>query len=206
MFFLWIIIGIIILGIMIIYSTIKIELKDFEFILPKEKKRYINENFEIIIKLYILKKIKIVNLKIPNDKINKNQIEKIFKNIDIPKDKKDLEIEIIDIFKNLNINLEKIKLKLYLGTEDAAITAILIGIISTILGIYFKFKLDDLENLKFETIPIYIDKNYLKIYFDGIFRINMIHIIYIIYILKKKRRVDKNVRTSNRRSYAYSDE
>ena len=206
MFFLWIIIGIIILGIMIIYSTIKIELKDFEFTLPKEKKRYINENFEIIIKLYILKKIKIVNLKIPNDKINKNQIEKIFKNIDIPEDKKDLEIEIIDIFKNLNINLEKIKLKLYLGTEDAAITAILIGIISTILGIYFKFKLDDLENVKFETIPIYIDKNYLKIYFDGIFRTNMIHIIYIIYILKKKRRVDKNVRTSNRRSYAYSDE
>ena len=206
MFFLWIIIGIIILDIMIIYSTIKIELKDFEFILTKEKKRYINENFEIIIKLYILKKIKIVNLKIPNDKINKNQIEKIFKNIDIPKDKKDLEIEIIDIFKNLNINLEKIKLKLYLGTEDAAITAILIGIISTILGIYFKFKLDDLENVKFETIPIYIDKNYLKIYFDGIFRTNMIHIIYIIYILKKKRRVDKNVRTSNRRSYAYSDE
>ncbi|MCI9064069.1 MAG: DUF2953 domain-containing protein [Clostridia bacterium] len=93
-----------------------------------------------------------------------------------------------------------------MGTEEASLTAILIGLMSSILGIALRNKIQNQDKIKFYTIPVYQDKNFLKIHFNSIFRINMIHIIYIIYILKKKRRVEKNGRTSNRRSYAYSNE
>ena len=45
------------------------------------------------------------------------------------------------------------------------------------------------------------NKNIIKFELNGIFDIKMIHIISTICILKKKRRVYKNERTSNRRTY-----
>lgn len=206
MFFLWTLLAIVVICLLIVYSTIKIEIKDLDYVLPKKEKCHTEANYKIIVKLYILKFIRIFKISITEEKMKKKKINDFIQKLDIVKDKNVFEVKLIDSLKRLNIKLEKMQLKVYLGTEDAAITAILIGIISTILGIILRNKTDNIENAKFEAIPIYQDKNLLKIYLDGIFKTNMIHIIYIIYILIKKRRVEKNVRTSNRRAYAYSDE
>ena len=86
-------------------------------------------------------------------------------------------------------------------SENAAFTAVTLGIISTILGIILN------EKSIFKIVPIYQDRNILNLQFDGIFVLNKIHIIdIIIYVLKMKRRVNKNGRSSNRRAYAYSNE
>jgi len=153
-----------------------------------------------------LKFFRIFKISITDEKIKKKRINELIQNLDIVKDKNIFEIKIIDGLKRLNINLEKLDLKVYLGTEDAAITAILVGIISSGLAIILRNKTQNLNNVRFETIPIYQDKNYFKIYLNGIFITNMIHIIYIIYILIKKGRVENHDRTSDRRAYAYSDE
>ena len=55
-------------------------------------------------------------------------------------------------------------------------------------------------------MPKYGDENFIDLQFNGIFEIKMIHIINTICIEKKKRRVEENERTSNRRSYDYSYE
>jgi len=206
LFFLYVFLLIIAFNIMMLLSTIKIEIKDLDFILPKKEKNQNEKNYKIFIKFYFLKFFRIFKISITDEKIRKKKINELIQSLDIIKDKNIFEIKIIDGLKRLNIKLEKLDLKVYLGTEDAAITAILIGIISSGLGIILRNKTENLNNAKFETIPIYQDKNYLKIYLNSIFKTNMIHIIYIIYILIKKGRVEENVRTSNRRAYAYSDE
>lgn len=58
----------------------------------------------------------------------------------------------------------------------------------------------------YKITPVYKNKNLINFCLEGIFELKMIHIITTICILKKKRRVGKHVRTSNRRSYDYSYE
>ena len=59
--------------------------------------------------------------------------------------------------------------------------------------------LDDINNNSAK--ETYKNKNIIKLQLDGIFDIKMIHIINTICTIKKKRRVYKNERTSNRRTY-----
>ena len=72
-------------------------------------------------------------------------------------------------------------LKINIGTEDSAITAILTGILSIILG-------NIIKKPKYQIIPIYENKNVLEIKLDGIFYINLMQYIYKVVkkSLKKK--------------------
>ena len=97
--------------------------------------------------------------------------------------------------KDLQIVIIKANLNISLGTEDAATTAISVGVLASILGIILKKQ-------KFEIMPIYQNKNILNIKLNCIFRIDLIHYIYKT-ILKGR---DKNERqSSNRRAYANSN-
>ena len=59
---------------------------------------------------------------------------------------------------------------------------------------------------KFSIQPIYVNQNLINVDFSGIFQIKMIHIINTICMINKKRKGDKNERTSNRRFYDYGYE
>ena len=99
-------------------------------------------------------------------------------------------------------------LKIGIGTENAALTSIIIPIISTILAILLREKIKSKEEQFFIITPIYQNQNYLNIKLSGIFEIKMNHIINIIHLLlrKNKKGVKKYERTSNRRPYDYSYE
>ena len=64
-----------------------------------------------------------------------------------------------------------IDLNMQIGTQDAAITAILTGIISSMLGIIIK-------KPKYEIIPIYSNKDFIKFRLEGIFSIYLMQYIY----------------------------
>ena len=98
---------------------------------------------------------------------------------------------------DLNVNI---------GIEDAAITAIVVGLIGSVLGILLKDKIRNSEIHKYKVMPIYRNLNILHIEFNGIFAISMRNTINMILRNIDKGRVKKDVRTSNRRTYAYSDE
>ena len=96
-------------------------------------------------------------------------------------------------------------LNIALGTEDAAITAFIIPIISTFIAMFLSKRVQRYNNnQKFSIQPVYINQNLINIEFSGIFQIKMIHIINTICIVKRKG--DKNERTSNRRTYDYGYE
>lgn len=208
-FLFWIITA---LFLIILLSTIRIEvdkvkLKIFE---EKLKKSKIIFDYELYIGLYLLGKIKIVKIKINKQILNKINIKEKISTENIKKIKREAKKnkELKKVIKKLNIEILKLDLKLELDTPDVLITTGLVTTISIIVSIIFSklLKIKKFNEYKYKIIPLYNNKNMLNLEINCIINIKIVHIIFILYILMKKRRDDKNERTSNRRSYDYSYE
>ena len=191
MFFLFLIGVIIIIFIIIFTSEIWLEINNFK--VNTENQEILNEDYIVEISVIILHKIKIIKQNIKN--INSKNIRvgnrtistKAFK-------KKDVNIDYKLLIKNISV--KKVKLNIEIGTENAALTAIIVGFISAIIGIIIKMP-------EYKIIPIYNGKNLLKIDLDCIIRIYLIHYIYeqILNKISKRKKVKNNERTSNRKPY-----
>ena len=208
LFFLFLIFFICIVTILLIFSEIEININNIRFTSNKVKGRHLKENYEVEIKIYILKLIKILNIQITKSKLEKLKLESKLKDIENKLLRKNIKVDIniLETIKQLNLIIKNLDLKVEIGTENAATTSIIFAVISSVIPIILRNKIKDIEKQKINIIPVYTNENLLNIQLDCIFNVKMIHIIYIIYILSKKRRDEKNVRTSNRRSYGYSHE
>ena len=190
----------------IITTKIKFEIQNLKF--STITKPHLNNKYQIKIKIYTFGILPIFNIKINNKKINKilkNQKvkEKIKEQqTKIIENKANINKELITSLKNIRTEIKEINLKISIGTENASLTAFVIPVISTLLAIILSKQI----NKSFLVTPVYIDQNLINIEGSGIFEIKMIHIINTICILNKKRKGDKNERTSNRRSYDYGYE
>lgn len=208
MFFLLLIIVLLTLLFLIAFSRIKINIKNIKFTSYKVEERHLQENYDIEVKLYVLKFLRILKIKITKEKLEKlkleNKIKKLEKKL-ILKDVK-FDVNVFDVLKNLKIIFEELNLKVEIGTENSALTSIIFGIVSGIIPFVLRNQIKNIEKQKIDIKPIYLNQNLLNIELNCIFNIKMIHIIYVMYILNKKRRDEKYVRTSNRRSYGYSYE
>lgn len=202
MIILLIIIVIIVLLKIFFSVSIKLEIENLKILLPKDNKKITNNDSKVSLKVYIFEKIKIaeINLKkinLKNEKI-KNRLQKQFE------DNK-FNLDTVTFLKNINYIIEKLNLEVFIGTEDAAITAIGVGIGYAIISNLLKDKILDYKNIKYEILPVYKSKNIFKLELDSIITLKMENIINII-IYVKKGRVKKDGRTSNRRAYVYSNE
>lgn len=215
MVFLFVFAFIILITIILLFSKIKINVNKFNYLSINPKNR--KTDYNIIIQLIILKKFPILEIKFNKNNIIK--IEKIkrkiknkFETFDFTEIKKNKEVKkkILKIIKKLKIDIDKINLNIEIGTENAVLTSFIIPIVATLLTYILKNNIKNnvikSEENKFKIKPIYYNQNLLNILFSGIFEIEMIHIINIIYILRKKEGVKEYERTSNRRTYGYSYE
>ena len=166
--------------------TLKMQIEVEDFIIDTEAEYVIDKNNKIYISFFVFEKIKIFKKQIR--KINKFKLlnksihnrEKILKK---------------DYGKSANyMELKKIDLLIQIGIEDSAITAIAVGIISSILGVLVR-------KPKYEVVPVFKNKNLFKLKLNCIIRVHLIHYIYIQIVKIFRKRVDKNERTSNRKSY-----
>ncbi|MFR3182973.1 MAG: hypothetical protein ACLTPN_05130 [Clostridia bacterium] len=167
---------------------------------------YISDNYKIIFNIIILNKIPILKFNLNNEKLvlerNKRINKKGLKEESFLKNK--IKKEILKHFSDIQVN--KLNLKIKIGTENAFFTSMIIPIISSIISIILMKKITNAEKQKYIVEPIYLNQNILEILISGIFEMKMIHIINIIYVLNKERKVNKHERTSNRRSYDYGYE
>ena len=197
---------------MILTIRLKIEFVNLKF--TSVSKEHMNNDYRIKIKIYTFQRLLMFKINIDNKKISralKNQkIDKIIKKQKekIIIDKNKIDKNVLEGIKKLKIELNEMNLKISVGTENAAITAFIIPIISTFLSIFLSKKINKFNSKQiFSIAPVYINENLINIEFSGIFQIKMIHIINTICIVnKKKRKGEKNERTSNRRAYDYSYE
>lgn len=195
----------------IITTKIKFEIQNLKF--STITKPHLNNKYQIKIKIYTFGILPIFNIKINNKTINKilkNQKvkEKIKEQqTKIIENKANIDKELITSLKNIQTEIKEINLKISIGTENASLTAFVIPVISTLLAIILSKQINKYNNKQsFLVTPVYIDQNLINIEGSGIFEIKMIHIINTICIVNKKRKGDKNERTSNRRSYDYGYE
>jgi len=198
----------------LIFVTIRLKIEFINVKFVSTIKEHINKDFKIKVTLYTLQKIPILKTIIDNEKISKalknekiDKINKIEKE-KITKENIKFEKDILGEIKKLNIELNEMDLKIDIGTENAAVTAFLIPVISTFIATFLSKKVTKYNKKQiFSITPVYIDQNLINIEFSGIFQIKMIHIINTICIVnKKKRKGEKDERTSNRRAYDYSYE
>lgn len=203
LFFLFVL-GIIIINLVIlvilILSTLKIEIINLRIGNIKIEKDY---NIKISIKMF--NKIKIFSTNLNKEKIKKLSNTKQFKSIDIKriKNKVFLDKKDIKLLKKIIPKVEKLKLYIDLGTEDAVLTSYLIAIIASSIGIILPYTCKNINNCNYIVNPLYIGKNVFNLELESIISLKIVHIIYVIYILMMKGR-DENERTSNRRAYDYS--
>ena len=178
MFFLFIFIVLVVVGLAIYTSRVGVEIKNLIINTDLPKGEKINKDSEIFIYITIFGKIKIFKNNIRN--INKQRINFQNKDLDIKFLKnRDIKIDYKDLLQKIDIYFDKIDLNVQLGTEDAALTAILTGIIGTILGVIIR-------KPRYEVIPIYANKNFLKIKLDCIFSVHLMQYIYNLISNKAK--------------------
>ena len=190
MFFLFILISIFII-LTIHTSKIGIEVINLKINTQLPKSQKINKDSKIYVYLLLFNHLKLLKKDIKD--VNFKNIKLQNKNIDIKFLKnKDFKIDYKELIRNIKIEIKSINLKIKIGTENAAVTAILVGIIASILGIIIK-------KPKYEIIPMYLSENFINLQLDGIFTIYLMHYIYSLIFNKKRR--DDNERTSNRKSY-----
>lgn len=208
MFFLFII-----LMIMVIFITIKIKFEIQNLKISTNEKPHLNKKYQIKIVIYTLGFIPILKIKLNNQKIkkiiNNQKIKEKIKQQEtkIIENKANIDKELITSLKNIKTEVKEINLKIRIGTENASLTAFTIPVISTFIAIFLSKQIKKYNDKQvFLVEPVYLDKNLLNIEFSSIFQIKMIHIINTICIVNKKRKGDKNERTSNRRSYDYGYE
>lgn len=184
MFFLFILVIFTILIIAIHTSKIGIDIENL--IIDTDTEEKINEDGKIYVYLLLFNKIKLFRKNVRNIPMKDVKFEssdfdiKIFKN-------KDIKINYFELIRNINIDIKNIDLNVKIGTEDAGITAILVGIFAGILGIIIK-------KPKYQILPIYANRNLLKINLNGIFTIYLMHYIYkFIKDNIKERFMDKSL-------------
>ena len=182
MFFLFILI---ILGLAIYTSKVGVEIENLIIDTEKPKGEKINKDSKIFIYILIFKKIKLFKKNVRN--IDKQNIKFQNKDLDIKffKDR-DLKIDYKDLFQKIDIYFDKIDLNIQISTEDAALTAILTGVFAATLGVI-------LRKPKYQVIPVYANKNFLKIKLDCIFSVHLMQYIYKLISNKIKNLVSENL-------------
>ena len=193
MFFFYLSLGLlIILTILIVFTTIQIHIENIRLEIPKKNGRNINKKYKITIKLYIFEKISYFKLDITKYKMEKRVIRKNIEKLKrkIEKDKNNFDMKQISKLRKMNIKIKKIDLKMVLGTEDTAQNAIIVGTISSIIaiimGVLSEKKIlaigEGKENqINWKIIPLYQNRNLLNIDLNCIISFKLIHIINAIW-------------------------
>lgn len=191
------------LVLLITFSTIRIQVENFEASNIENMKK--PKNYKIKIALYLFNKIKWIWIRLDYKKIQKISQKSKWNEVDI---KKYVDVKDIKLVKKLSPKISFLNLKVKLGAFDILTTTYLVAILSTFIAVLLPYTIKKYkkENYYYEILPVYSDKNLYEIKLNCIIEEKMVHIISIVYALLKKRRVDKNERTSNRRSYAYGHE
>lgn len=197
--FLFLIITIILITLILLMSDIKIKIIKLHISnsLGRFKTIFISK-----ISIYLFKKLKIFETTIDDKKI-----KNIFKNQKLRW--KNIQYNnIYNILKNNKTSIEELNIEGFLGLEDAAHTAYIIFFINTIISIILAHRIYryDPNKYKYSITPLYINQNIVNLEINCIIGVKIVHIINIFYKLLKKGRVKENERTSNRRTYAYSNE
>lgn len=196
--------------VLFILSSFKIKIKELS--ISNLAKKW-EVQYKIEFGLYLFSKIKYFKLTISSTEEERwlqwvKKIQKGEKALENMLHRKPSKKEIWQYLRIANPELEEVDLKMKVDTEDVLLTTGIVTFLSSTIGILFNKLIKKYQKEKhfYEILPIYQNKNLIKIDLNCIICIKMVHIIHIIYIVLKKERGEENGRTSNRRNDDNSNE
>ena len=159
---------------LILFTIIEIHIENIKYL---SENRNLNKDYRIIVKLKIFNKLTYLKINLKKSRM-KNvrkllKIDKLKENI--LQNKNSLDNGIFKLSKHVKV--KKLNLKINIGVEDAAINAIFVGLISTIVSIVLRNFIENKSEAFWRVMPIYENKNILKINLDAIFKIRLIDIL-----------------------------
>ena len=181
-------------------SNIQIELKQLHISNNKGKLK-----FKVILNLSIIlfNRLKIIKLSIDNKKIIKIlKSGKInFTNVNISKESKKI---IKNFLRSDAVIIENLNISGYFSTFNNVLSGIIFSISNALIPILISKKI----NGKYNNDVSFLNQNQniINISINCIISIKTVNILNTLYLLKKKGGSDKYGKSSNRRSYAYSNE
>lgn len=203
MILVFIILGSIILVCLIAFllmlSTIKLEINRLHI---SNLENNLKIDFVLQVAISFLNQFKLVKVTIDNEKINKMlQSGKI--DVQKLKDNKNFNKDVIKSLKYIRPNIEYFNIEGYFATFNTVLTSSIYAILQAIIPILIGSKMRGIyqNDLKF----LNINQNVININLNCIISIKMVNIINIIYDLKKGGK-EKHGKSSDRRTYAYSNE
>ena len=181
-------------------SNVKLEIKELHISNIENKLKF---DFILNIGIFLFNKFKIINFTIDNFKISnllqsgKLDIKKII-------DNKAANSDIIEMFKSNHYNIEYFKLEGYFATLNPVLSALIFATINTIIPLFIARKINGkyINTIEF----LNINKNIINLNLNCIINLKIVNIINILHYLKKKGGKENNGKSSDRRSYAYSNE
>lgn len=178
---------------LVFFSTIRIDINKLNISnIEKEKLEY---DYLIYIKLYILKYIKIFQVRIDKNFVNKrNILNKLnFKKMNSKFNNIKLSLN------SMKFEIEKFNLDLKIGTDVVFITSLLVLVFSVFISYLFAYIFNkvNFKNYKYKIEPIYSNDNLINLKFNCIIKIQMVHIIKIIYIIFKGKKSQNNIQILN---------
>lgn len=194
-------------AILIIASTLHIQIKNLSISNMQTKN---NTKYAIIFSIYFANKIKYIWFNLNSKRAKKIYSKVQLEKIDLKKFKKVFKLSDLKELTKLHLKILDLNLEMNIGTKSPLVTSFLVVTISNAISLLLPHLVNNLkDNRYFYNIkPLYYNKELYKINLDCIIEIKMVHIINVIYyiFLKKGRRKNERSTTSNRKSYAYSHE
>lgn len=194
-------------AILIIASTLHIQIKNLSISNMQTKN---NTKYAIIFSIYFANKIKYIWFNLNSKRAKKIYSKVQLEKIDLKKFKKVFKLSDLKELTKLHLKISDLNLEMNIGTKSPLVTSFLVVTISNAISLLLPHLVNNLkDNRYFYNIkPLYYNKELYKINLDFIIEIKMVHIINVIYyiFLKKGRRKNERSTTSNRKSYAYSHE
>ena len=177
-------------------SKIEININNLE-ITRKNNKFYL-EDFRGNINIYVFRNLKSFNIKIYKSyfkflgiKMPYNKFFKLYryKTIDeiIIKNFEKIKKYLKDLFnKKINLDIEKIKLNIDVGTENSLLTSILVALLSIVIPIIIRNQIDEynIQKFNYKVSPNYFNINNIKIKIEMIFYIETYNLIEEINLNK----------------------
>ncbi|MBR4260402.1 MAG: hypothetical protein IKQ33_00385 [Clostridia bacterium] len=186
--FLSIILVIIIVCLILVFSDVKVIIHDLEIIYKDHEKTLI---YKGKIGIYFLGKVKIFSRKLDSKKgnnilkrnITTEKIKKICSNGLIRNKSNILKMVIQEA--NKKFNIEKLKFKLVIDSENVTLTAYLIGVVSAFIPVIIGSNIKRFDNNKYcWTInSLFRNQNYIYLKVSSIISIRLVHIINMLKII-----------------------
>ena len=198
----------VILGIIIVVSLSMIIFKLSSAKLEIKKLHISNEEgklkveFVLDIGIYFLNKIQLIKFTIDNYKIQ-NLLQSGKLDINKFRQNEAINIDVLKSLKYHDFTIEYFKIEGYFSTFDAVLSSWIYAFINSIIPILIARRINGKYINDFQFLSI--NQNKININLNCIISVKMVNIINILHYLKEKGG-NNNGKSSDRRTYAYSNE